>query len=582
MVIKASIAQRIPQEVQGRLHLNSLLYLIVHKKLHITLGFGSIAGGLDHVNPVIRLPLKHGINREQVEKGIIELYFVRTEYQLVDMFTKALPEDRFKYLVSSANLNNSGIIFLQQWELSSLAVGTSSGSGNSITSSGNALFVSRKYHDQHGLLRRRLQSQSLLASPTQAWLWHQRLSHLNFNYINLLSKKDVVIGLPKLKYAKDQLCSSCKVSKEKRSSFKTKVVPNSKGRLNLLHMDLCGLMRVASINGKKYILSTEFLNKTLHAYFKEEGIEHKNSTLRTPEQNGIVERQNPAFYTQNRSIIILTQEKTAYHIINDRKPSIRHLHIFGCTCYLTRDGENLDKMKEQGDPYILVGYSTQSKGYRVYNKKTLLIVESIHHRFNEIKEMFDTVNKSSSPIKNFKQDDTPPTTNIQSSTEPTTPIKVNAEENNDNQAVDAHVQQDEFINPFCTPDDGIDFEESQLLAWKLFGFSSPTLHTNGFVDPDHPKKLPSKESSIWIETSSESLDFRSNTPHKVSLLTRPSDNLVSRVPKKQDCTAMSSVEAEYVALSVSCAPLHYNVISRSGAPGVICMLCSSNVDEDTE
>ncbi|GJV90161.1 hypothetical protein Tco_1537974 [Tanacetum coccineum] len=67
-------------------------------------------------------------------------------------------------------------------------------------------------------------------------------------------KKDVVIGLPKLKYVKDQLCSSCEVSKAKRSSFKAKVVPSSKGRLNLLHMDLCGPMQVASINGKKYIL----------------------------------------------------------------------------------------------------------------------------------------------------------------------------------------------------------------------------------------------------------------------------------------------------------------------------------------
>ncbi|GKC01565.1 retrovirus-related pol polyprotein from transposon TNT 1-94 [Tanacetum coccineum] len=92
------------------------------------------------------------------------------------------------------------------------------------------------------------------ASPTQAWLWHQRLSHLTFNYINLLSKKDIVIGLPKLKYVKDQLCSSCELSKAKRSSFKTKVVPSSKGRLNLLHMDLCSPMRVESINGKKYIL----------------------------------------------------------------------------------------------------------------------------------------------------------------------------------------------------------------------------------------------------------------------------------------------------------------------------------------
>nr|GEW15148.1 hypothetical protein [Tanacetum cinerariifolium] len=275
------------------------------------------------------------------------------------------------------------------------------------------------------------------ATPTQAWLWHRRLSHLNFDYINLLSKKDIVIGLPKLTYVKDQLCSSCELSKAKRSSFELKAVPSSKRRLNLLHMDLCGPMRVASINGKKYILviiddysmytwtlflhskddtpevGTDFLNKTLNAFFKEEGIEHQTLTARTPKQNGVVKRRNrtlveaartmlsasqlPLFfwaeaiattcYIQNRSIIILTHDKTPYHIINDRKPSIKHLHIFGCICYITRDGENLDKMKEKGDQCILVGYSTQLKRYRVYNKRTRMIVESIHIRFDEIKEV---------------------------------------------------------------------------------------------------------------------------------------------------------------------------------------------------
>nr|GEW60475.1 retrovirus-related Pol polyprotein from transposon TNT 1-94 [Tanacetum cinerariifolium] len=92
------------------------------------------------------------------------------------------------------------------------------------------------------------------ASPTQAWLWHRRLSHLNSDYINLLSRKDIKIGLPKLKYVKDQLCSSCEMIKAKRSSFKSKAVLSLKGRLNLFHMDLCGPMRVARINGKKYIL----------------------------------------------------------------------------------------------------------------------------------------------------------------------------------------------------------------------------------------------------------------------------------------------------------------------------------------
>ncbi|GJR59039.1 retrovirus-related pol polyprotein from transposon TNT 1-94 [Tanacetum coccineum] len=230
------------------------------------------------------------------------------------------------------------------------------------------------------------------ASPTQAWLWHRRLSHLNFDYINLLSKKDVVIGLPKLN-SKDE-------TPEVLKDFLTMIQQNLQAPVISILTDR----------------GTEFLNKTVHAFFKEEGIEHQTSTLRTPEQNGVVERRNrtlveaartmllafklPLFfwaeaiatacYTQNISIIILTHAKTAYHIINDRKPSIKHIHIFGYTCYLTRDGENMDKMKEKGDPCILVGYSTQSKGYRVYNKRTRLIVESIHLRFDEIKEMSET------------------------------------------------------------------------------------------------------------------------------------------------------------------------------------------------
>ncbi|GJX29785.1 retrovirus-related pol polyprotein from transposon TNT 1-94 [Tanacetum coccineum] len=92
------------------------------------------------------------------------------------------------------------------------------------------------------------------ATSSQAWLWHRRLSHLNFDTINLLSKNNIVNGLPKLKFIKDHLCSSCELGKAKRKSFYTKTTPSSKRRLQLLHMDLCGPMRVESINGKKYVL----------------------------------------------------------------------------------------------------------------------------------------------------------------------------------------------------------------------------------------------------------------------------------------------------------------------------------------
>nr|GEZ56522.1 retrovirus-related Pol polyprotein from transposon TNT 1-94 [Tanacetum cinerariifolium] len=65
---------------------------------------------------------------------------------------------------------------------------------------------------------------------------------------------DLVAGLPKFKYHKEHLCPSCEQGKSKRASHPPKPDPNSRQRLHLLHMDLCGPMRIASINGKRYIL----------------------------------------------------------------------------------------------------------------------------------------------------------------------------------------------------------------------------------------------------------------------------------------------------------------------------------------
>ncbi|GKD14589.1 retrovirus-related pol polyprotein from transposon TNT 1-94 [Tanacetum coccineum] len=148
------------------------------------------------------------------------------------------------------------------------------------------------------------------ATSSEAWLWHRHLSHLNFDTINLLLKYDIMTGLPKLKFVKDHLCSSCELGKAKRKSFKTKTTPSSKRRLQILHMDLCGPIRVESINGLHAHVrtvqidkGTKFWNKTLHAYFAQEGIEHQTSTARTPEQNGIVERRNRTLVEAARTML---------------------------------------------------------------------------------------------------------------------------------------------------------------------------------------------------------------------------------------------------------------------------------------
>nr|GFC05461.1 hypothetical protein [Tanacetum cinerariifolium] len=154
----------------------------------------------------------------------------------------------------------------------------------------------------------------------------------NLEGVNLL-KGD---RLSKFKYHKEHLCPSCEQGKSKRASHPPKPVPNSRQRLQLLHMDLCGPMRFASINGKRYILvivddyscytwvhflrlkveapaviitflkrimvllqspviiirtdnGTEFKNQVLKEYFDYVGISHPMSSVRTPQQNGVVE-----------------------------------------------------------------------------------------------------------------------------------------------------------------------------------------------------------------------------------------------------------------------------------------------------
>nr|GEZ99089.1 integrase, catalytic region, zinc finger, CCHC-type, peptidase aspartic, catalytic [Tanacetum cinerariifolium] len=199
------------------------------------------------------------------------------------------------------------------------------------------------------------------AISSQAWLWHHRLSHLNFDAINLLSKNDIVVGLPKLK-SKDE-------TPEVLIDF-----------LMLVQRGLQAQVRVVRTNK-----GMEFLNQNLHA---------RNRTLVEAARTMLSTAKVPLFFwdeaiatacsTQNRSLVIPRHEKTPYHVINNRKPSVKFFYIFGSICYIVRDGENLDKMKEKGNKCIFMGYSTQSRAYKVFNKRTRVIMESIHVNFDEL------------------------------------------------------------------------------------------------------------------------------------------------------------------------------------------------------
>ncbi|GJZ29572.1 retrovirus-related pol polyprotein from transposon TNT 1-94 [Tanacetum coccineum] len=167
------------------------------------------------------------------------------------------------------------------------------------------------------------------ALKTKSWLWHRRLSHLNFGGINHLARHGLVRGLPKLKFENDHLCSACAMGKSKNKPHKPKSKDTNQEKLYLLHMDLCGPMHVASVNGKQYILvivddysrftwvkclrskdeapnfiikflkmiqlrlkapirqirtdnGTEFVHQTLPEYYEKVGISHETSVARPP------------------------------------------------------------------------------------------------------------------------------------------------------------------------------------------------------------------------------------------------------------------------------------------------------------
>nr|GFB42622.1 integrase, catalytic region, zinc finger, CCHC-type, peptidase aspartic, catalytic [Tanacetum cinerariifolium] len=182
------------------------------------------------------------------------------------------------------------------------------------------------------------------ASSSQSWLWHQRLSHLNFATINNLVKNNLVQCLPKMKFKKDHLCSACEQGKIHRKRHKSKTTFASNKPLYLLHKDLCGPMRVESINGKRYVLV-------------------------------IVDD-----YSRYKWVFFLhLKDEASDVIISFIKKTQVNLQL-----QVQRD---VGKLKAKGDIRVFVGYLKESAAFRIYNKPTRKIHESVNVNFDEFSEM---------------------------------------------------------------------------------------------------------------------------------------------------------------------------------------------------
>nr|GEV31201.1 hypothetical protein [Tanacetum cinerariifolium] len=268
------------------------------------------------------------------------------------------------------------------------------------------------------------------ATIDESNFWHRRLGHINFKTINKLVKGNLVRGLPIKVFENNNTCVACKKGKQHKASCKTKHVSSVDQPLFRLHMDLFGPTFVKSLNKKSYCLVvTDDYSRFTWVFFlatkdetspilktfitglenqlslkvkvirSDNGTEFKNSDLnqtlieatRTMLANSLLpipfwaEAVNTTCYVQNRVLVTKPHNKTPYELLHGRTPSIGFMRPFGCHVTILNTLNSLGKFERKVDEGFLVGYSVNSKAFRVYNSRTHIVQETLHVNFLENK-----------------------------------------------------------------------------------------------------------------------------------------------------------------------------------------------------
>ncbi|XP_070020896.1 uncharacterized protein [Nicotiana sylvestris] len=221
---------------------------------------------------------------------------------------------------------------------------------NQVT--GEVVLVAKRYKNIYVADFESLQSgdlSCLKAVDDDAELWYRRLGHTCFSLLNKLIQKDLVHGLPMSKFKVQKFCNENDIT----HNFSTPKTPQ-----------------------------------------QNEVVERKNRTLEEMARtmlidSGIVknfwaEAVNTACYLVNRCMIRSLLNKTPYELLNGRKPELTHLRTSGCKCYvLNNRKDQLGKFDAKNDEGIFLGYSSKSKAYKIYNKRTQCVEESVYVIFDE-------------------------------------------------------------------------------------------------------------------------------------------------------------------------------------------------------
>ncbi|GJX18103.1 putative ribonuclease H-like domain-containing protein [Tanacetum coccineum] len=277
------------------------------------------------------------------------------------------------------------------------------------------------------------------ATSDESKLWHRRLGHLNFKTMNKLVKGNLVRGLPSKLFENDQTCVACQKGKQHRASCKSKTENSISLPLHLLHMDLFGPTFVKSLMKKMYCLvvtddysrftwvfflatkdETSGILKSFITeienlvYYKVKVIRYDNRTeFKNREMNQFCEMKeavNTACYVQNRVLVVKPHNNTPYELFHGRTPTLSIMRPFGCPVTILNTIDHLGKFDGKANKGFVVGYSLNSKAFRVFNSRTRIVEENLHIRFSKstpnvvgtkASDNAGQARKETKPVKNY-------------------------------------------------------------------------------------------------------------------------------------------------------------------------------------
>nr|GEU42846.1 putative ribonuclease H-like domain-containing protein [Tanacetum cinerariifolium] len=218
------------------------------------------------------------------------------------------------------------------------------------------------------------------ATIDESHLWHRRLGHINFKTINKLVKGNLVRGLPSKVFENNNTCVACKKGKQHRASCKTKPVIFVDQPLYRLYMDLFGPTFVKSLNKKSYCLViTDDYSRFTWVFF----LTTKDET--SPILKTFIAGLENQLSLKNKVLATKPHDKTPYELLHGRTPSIGFMRPFGCLVTILNTLDSLGKFDWKVDEGFLVGYSINSKAFRVFNSRTCIVQETLHVNFLENK-----------------------------------------------------------------------------------------------------------------------------------------------------------------------------------------------------